>query len=127
MLDELELVDHQLVQQPADVRARREPHAGERLVHRRRPTDALASLQHQNTTAGARQIRRARQPVVSCSHDNDIPLFSCQGRNGLRKPDATQYFGRRRWHYCATSGGVQVLPNPRAWHSLSGTGMTDGT
>ena len=70
---------------PHDVRARREPHAGPRLLHGARAAHALARLEHQHAFARAREIRGAGETVVPRPHDHHIPRSFRERRRSARE------------------------------------------
>src|SRR6185369_9657884 len=69
---ELELADDFRPQQAHYVGEDGEAKAGEHFLAHRRAADALTTLEHQHLAAGAREIRRTREPVMAAADDDGV-------------------------------------------------------
>ena len=87
---EVELVDHDLVEQADDVGARADDEAlvGERALERRRAAELLAPLEDEHPLAGLRQIGGGREPVVAAADDDRVPLARGELGDRLGQADA---------------------------------------
>ena len=81
---QVELGDHELVEQADDVGARADDEAlvGERALERAGAAQALAALEHEHRAAGAREVGRRGQAVVAAADDDGVPL--ARGELGQR-------------------------------------------
>ena len=85
---QVELGDHELVEQADDVRARAHDEAlvGERALERAGAAQALAALEHEHRAAGAREVGRRGQAVVAAADDDRVPV--ARGELGQRRGEA---------------------------------------
>ena len=68
-----ELLDHERVQEPGEVGARRDRVARPRLLERARAADLVAALEHEHAAAGAGEVGGGGQPVVPRADDDGVP------------------------------------------------------
>ncbi len=89
---QIELVDHELVEQADDVGARANHVAvvGEGPFERRRTTEALATLEHEHGLPRLCEISRGRQAVMATADDDRVPVALRQIRDRLRQPDLAE-------------------------------------
>ncbi len=87
---EIELLDHQGMQQPAQVRTGRDREARPGLLQRAGAADPLAGFQHQHFLAGARKVGGAGQSVVARADHDDVPALGGQVLDGHWQADATK-------------------------------------
>ncbi len=81
VLRQVELADDLGPQQRHDVRAHRVLEAGVDLLGHRRAAEHVAALEHQHLPAGAREVRRAHQPVVAAANHDDVVVGHSRVRN----------------------------------------------
>ncbi len=84
---QFQFFDHQGMQEPGKIGARRHAHAGEGLFDCAGPANACAALDHQDLLAGPRKIGRTSQAVVACADDDDVPGFRRQLAKRDRQSD----------------------------------------
>ena len=108
---QVELVDHDAVEQADDVRARADDVArvGERALERARAAEPLAPLEHEDGLAGAGEVGRAREPVVAAADDHGVPLARGQLGDRRGQADLSQPRGDRS----APSSRFRPLPEQR--------------
>src|SRR5439155_10366604 len=72
---QLELLDHERMEQPDEVRARadHETWIAERPLERARATDLIAPLEHEHRPARPRQVGGGGEPVVTAADDDGVP------------------------------------------------------
>ncbi len=89
---ELELADHELVEQPDHVRARADDEAlvGERTLQRGRPAEALAAFEHEHPAPGAGQVGGGGEPVVTAPDDDRVPVALGELGDRLGKADLAE-------------------------------------
>ena len=87
-LRELELVDHEVVEQAHDVgaRAHDEVGVGERALERARAAEPLAALEHEHRLAGPGEVGRAGQPVVAAADHDGVPVARGELVTGAGRP-----------------------------------------
>ncbi len=90
-----QLLDHQRVQEPDEVRARRDPIPRPDLFERASPADPLAGLQDEHPLARPGQIRRAGQPIMPRPHDDHVPGPGRHLPDRHRQAQHAQGVGRR--------------------------------
>src|SRR5262249_50962831 len=85
---EVELVDHQLVEQPDDVGAGADRVAlvGERALERAGAAQPLPALEHQDLLARLGQVGRRGQAVVAAAHHDGVPVRLRQFLARSRQP-----------------------------------------
>ena len=113
---ELELADHQAVEQADDVGAGADQVARvrKRLLQRARSADPLPSLEHQHRAAGSRQIGGSREPVVPPADHDRVPVPGGQLAERGRQPD----LAHARRHRRARSFALRLAHGSR--HQASG-------
>ena len=81
---QIELADHERMQQADQVRTRahHEARVGERPLERARAADLRTSLQHDDAEARPRQIGGGGEPVVTAPDDDDVPRPPCEVGDG---------------------------------------------
>ncbi len=86
---ELELADHQTVEQSDDVGAGTDQVARvrKRLLERARSADPLLALEHQHRAARSRQIGGSGEPVVPSADHDRVPVPGGQLAERGRQPD----------------------------------------
>ena len=89
---QVELGDHELVEQADDVGARADDEAlvGERALERAGAAQALAALEHEHRAAGAREVGRGGQAVVAAADDDGVPLARGELGQRLGEPDLAE-------------------------------------
>ncbi len=99
---ELELIDHEVVEQADDVGAGTDDEAlvSERALERRGAAQPLPALEHQHALAGTGQVGRGRQAVVPATHDDDVPVARRQVLHRRRQAHLTEV-GRDLVHVSA--------------------------
>ena len=72
---QLELLDHERMEQADEVRARTDHEAriAERPLERARPTDLITALEHEHRPARAREVSGGGEPVVSAADHDRVP------------------------------------------------------
>ena len=78
------------MQQAGKVSAGRHADAGEGLFDGTSAADAGTAFEHQHTLAGARQVGRAGEAVMTSANDDGIPGTGGKLRNGRGKANLAQ-------------------------------------
>jgi hypothetical protein len=73
-----QFIHHQRMQKSGKVRARRHPHARERLFDRAGAPHALPALEYQHTLSRARQVSSASKPIVAGTDHDGVPWSRSQ-------------------------------------------------
>ena len=83
---QIELVDHERVEQPHQVRARahHEPVVGERALERAGTTEVIAPLEDEDGAPRPRQVRGRGEPVVPTADHDDVPVARSKLRDRRR-------------------------------------------
>ena len=71
--NQVQLIDHQRMEKSGEVRARRHQHTGEGLLDGTGASHARAAFEHQDALAGACQVSRARESVMTGADHDRIP------------------------------------------------------
>ena len=88
---QFQLLHHQRMQQPGQIRARRHAHARKRFLDRARAAHARAAFEHQHALPGPRQIRGAGQAVVPRPDDDRVPGLRREFANRRRQTDLAEH------------------------------------
>ena len=76
--DQVELFDHQRMEQPAHIGAGGHPIPGPGLLQGTRATNPVPALQHQHSPAGPGQVGGAGETVMSRADYNGVPASGGQ-------------------------------------------------
>jgi len=92
---EVELVDHELVEQADHVGAGADQVAriGERLLERAGTAELLASLEHQRGASGAGEVGGRGEAVVTPADHDRVPVAGGELTKGRRQPDPAEHSG----------------------------------
>jgi hypothetical protein len=72
MAIEIEVSNDPVLKVQEDVRARRYLKPREDLLRRRGPADYMPSFQHEDIKPGASEVGGGDQPIVACTHYDDV-------------------------------------------------------
>ena len=91
-LPELELLDHDLVEQPDDVGAGADDEVGvlERALERAGAAEPLASLEHEDPLAGLGEVGGGGEAVVAAADDHRVPVACGQLLGGRGESDLAE-------------------------------------
>ena len=95
IVDHMQVVDHDRVEQPAQIGTRRDTVPWPGLLDRTSPAQALARFKHQHLFAGTRQIGGTGKSIVPPTHDDCVPMLLRQETDGGWQADASQGCTRR--------------------------------
>ena len=106
---QVQLIDHQGMEKSGEVRARRHQDAGEGLFDGTGASYARPALEHQDAFAGACQVGRASEAVMTRADNDGIPGAGSELGNGLREADLAENGsgGRTGAAWCRT-----LMPYP---------------
>ncbi len=111
---ELQLVDHEVVEQADDVGARADRVAGERLLERARAAEPLAALEHEHRLAGAGEVGGGGEAVVAAADDDDVPVLGGELGDRGGQPDLTELLGDGV-HWTTSLAMASTTTAPSRW------------